>query len=397
MKIESLETVEHIYDTDLVKEAIYYIEQGYYARGQVSQEVISRISSTASQVLSTLKKQPITIDTEVSETEDVAREYFGDDFIAQFEEIRKKLAEQNATLYIHGTDMEIANMAMQTGFEAKNPSITSTAVCQTGYEETPEYSEFSKMLNWPHRDYKGLVLIAVPNECLSVQGEAQPIWEHRPIPDGEVKTAFSREYAIKPEYIVGVIDVLEKQITENPAYTNEHSYDGLVLDDLVSSLNMQKDAKSEQEDILDPNIEDNSLLYGRSTDTPSEESPETEVEHSVEEIYRFYNWILAVEESGSPIVEAKGHKLPNFQYIDGTKTEKEISEYISRLTQLVPSLRTTETDDKEIDDFISEVRMSGISKITDKIKRYQRNIEQHQEFDWGDAEISGGVEVDDWD
>ena len=52
---------------------------------------------------------------------------------------------------------------------------------------------------------------------------------------------------------------------------------------------------------------------------------------------------------------------------------------------------------EEIDDFISDVRMSGISKITDKLKRYQRNIEQHQEIDWGDAEISGGVEVDDWD
>ncbi|MBR6504444.1 MAG: hypothetical protein IKT41_01770 [Clostridia bacterium] len=395
MKIESLETVEHIYDTDLVKEALYYIEQGYYDRGQVSKEVISRIANTASQVLSTIKKQPITIDTEVSETEDVAREYFGDDFIAQFEEIRKRLAEQNATLYIHGTDMEIANMAMQTGFEAKNPSITSTAVCQTSYEEAPEYSEFSKMLNWPHRDYKGLVLIAVPNECLSVQGEAQPIWEHRPIPEGEVKTAFSREYAIKPEYIVGVIDVVEKQITENPAYINEHSYDGLVLDDLVSSLNIQRDAKPK--DTSEPNIEDDSLLYDRSTDIPSEESPETEAEQSVEEIYRFYNWILAVEESGSPIVEARGHKLPSFQYTDGTKTEKEIVEYISRLTQLVPSLKTMGTDDKEIDDFISDVRLSGISNITEKLKRYQRNIEQHQEIDWGEAEISGGVEVDDWD
>ena len=395
MKIESLETVEHIYDTDLVKEALYYIEQGYYDRGQVSKEVISRIANTASQVLSSIKKQPITIDTEVSETEDVAREYFGDDFIAQFEEIRKRLAEQNATLYIHGTDMEIANMAMQTGFEAKNPSITSTAVCQTSYEETPEYSEFSKMLNWPHRDYKGLVLIAIPNECLSVQGEAQPIWEHRPIPEGEVKTAFSREYAIKPEYIVGVIDVLEKKITENPAYTNEHSYDGLVLDDLVSSLNMQKDAKDK--DTSEPNIENDSLLYDRSADTPSEESPETEAEHSVEEIYRFYNWILAVEESGKPIVEARGHKLPSFQYTDVTEMEKEIVEYISRLTQLVPSLKTMGTDDKEIDDFISDVRLSGISNITDKLKRYQRNIEQHQEIDWGDAEISGGVEVDDWD
>lgn len=395
MKIESLETVEHIYDTDLVKEALYYIEQGYYDRGEVSKEVISRIANTASQVLSTVKKQPITIDTEVSETEDVAREYFGDDFIAQFEEIRKRLAEQNATLYIHGTDMEIANMAMQTGFEAKNPSITSTAVCQTSYEETPEYSEFSKMLNWPHRDYKGLVLISVPNECLSVQGEAQPIWEHRPTPEGEVKTSFTREYAIKPEYIVSVIDVLEKRITENPAYTNEHSYDGLVLDDLVSSLNMQKDAK--HKDTSKPNIENDSLLYDRSVDTPSVESPETEAEHSVEEIYRFYNWILAVEERGSPIVEARGHKLPSFQYVDGTKTEKEIVEYISRLTQLVPSLKTIVTDDKEIDDFISDVRLSGISNITDKLKRYQKNIEQHQEIDWGDAEISGGVEVDDWD
>lgn len=391
MNIESFETVEHIYDTDLVKEAIYYIEQGYYARGQMSNEVVSRIANTASQVLTTLKKQPITIETEVSETEDVAREYFGDDFIAQFDDIRKKLAEQNATLYIHGTDMEIANMAMQTGFEAKNPSITSTAICQTSYEEMPEYDQFSTMLNWPHRDYKGLVLIAVPNECLSTQDEPRPIWEHRPIPDGEVKTSFTREYAIKPEYIVGIIDVLGKQITENPTYTAEHSYDGLVLDDLVSSLQMQKDATPKHKNI------DESMLYGRSSDTPSEETPETVVDRNVEEIYAFYNWLLAVEESGKPIVEARGHKLPNFQYIDGTTKSGEITELINRLMQLAPNLKSMGDTDKEIDDFISDVRMSGISKITDKLKRYQRNIEQHQEIDWGEAEISGGVEVDDWD
>ena len=108
MNIESFETVEHIYDTELVKEALYYIKQQFYGRGQVSKEVVSRIANTASQVLSTMKKQPITIDIEVSETEEVARKYFGDNFIAQFEEIRKKLAEQNATLYIHGTDIGIA-------------------------------------------------------------------------------------------------------------------------------------------------------------------------------------------------------------------------------------------------------------------------------------------------
>ncbi len=396
MNIEPFETVEHIYDTDLVKEALYYIEQGYYDRGQESKEVISRISNTASQVLATLKKQPITIDTEVNKTEDVAREYFGEDFIAQFEEIRKKLAEQNATLYIHGTDIEIANMTMQTGFEAKNPSITSTAICQTGYEEKTEYDKFSTMLNWPHRDYKGLVLIAIPNECLSVQGKAKPIWEHIPTTDGEVKTSFTREYVIKPEYIVGIIDVVKKQIIENPAYTNEHSYDGLVLDDLVSGINMQKETKSNITDrndsVLDSN-EDAAQFYNTSIDDSSDISPESEVDALVE----VYNWILTAEESGCPIVEAKGHKLPMLQYMDGTQNLKELSELTNRLMQLVPSLKTMETDDKEIDDFISDVKMSGISKITDRIKRYQKNIEQHQDIDWGEAEMSDGVEVDDWD
>ena len=33
----------------------HYIEQGYYARGQVSKEVVSRIANTASEVLSTKK------------------------------------------------------------------------------------------------------------------------------------------------------------------------------------------------------------------------------------------------------------------------------------------------------------------------------------------------------
>lgn len=401
MNIETKETLKHIYDTDLVKEAIYYIEQGYYTRSakeQSSKEVVSRIANTANQVLSTLKKQPITIETLVSESEDVAREYFGDDFISQFENIRKKLSEQNSTLYIHGTDIEIANMAMQTGFEAKTPSITSTAVCQTGYEETPEYNEFSKMMNWPHRDYKGLVLIAVPNECISVQGEAKPIWEYRPTKDGDMKTSLTREYAINPEYIVGIIDVVERQITENPVYTNEHTYDGLVLDDLVSNINIQTDHQQEQPDRTDGivDIAENDS-HNASIDNLSSKSQESEIEGLIEEIHTFYNWILAVEESGSPIIENNGYKLPNFKYIDATNKHEELEGSVSRLMQIVPSLRTMETDDREIDAFISDVKLSGINKITDKLRRYQRNIEQHQQIDWGETEMSDGDEIDDWD
>lgn len=389
MNIESFETVEHIYDTELVKEALYYIKQQFYGRGQVSKEVVSRIANTASQVLSTMKKQPITIDIEVSETEEVARKYFGDNFIAQFEEIRKKLAEQNATLYIHGTDIDIANKIMQKGLEYKSPSIKATAICQTGFEEAPEYNKFSTLLNWPHHDFKGLVLIAIPNECLSTQGKAKPIWEYRPTTDEEVKATSRREYAIKPEYIVGVIDVLSKQITENPAYTNEHYYDDLVLDDSVLSINMPKDKDATE--IVEDSIENESVLYGVRSYAPSNISTKTEVEANVEEIYGFYNWILLKKVR---IVEANGHKLLDFQYADGTNKEKEISEYISRLMQLVPSLRTMGIDDKEIDDFISDVRISDIRKITDKIKKYQ--IEPNQRIDWGEAETSDELEADDW-
>ena len=159
---------------------------------------------------------------------------------------------------------------------------------------------------------------------------------------------------------------------------------------------MQKETKSNITDrndsVLDSN-EDAAQFYNTSIDDSSDISPESEVDALVE----VYNWILTAEESGCPIVEAKGHKLPMLQYMDGTQNLKELSELTNRLMQLVPSLKTMETDDKEIDDFISDVKMSGISKITDRIKRYQKNIEQHQDIDWGEAEMSDGVEVDDWD
>ena len=282
--------------------------------------------------------------------------------------------------------MDIANKVMQIGLEYKSPSIKATAICQTGFEELPEYNQFSTLLNWPHHNFKGLVLIAIPNECLSTQGKAKPIWKYKPTTDEKVKATCQREYAIKPEYIVGVIDVLSKQITENPTYTNEHSYDGLVLDDSVLSINMPKDKDATE--IVEDSIENESVLYGVRSYAPSNKSTKAEVEDNVEEIYGFYNWILRTK---GRIVEANGHKLLDFQYADGTNKEKEISEYISRLMQIVPSLRTIGIDDKEIDDFIGDVRMSGISKITDEIKRYQKEI------DWEEAKTSGDWEADDWE
>lgn len=93
MKEIKKETVEYIFDTDLINEVVYYIEHGYRGRlddGKAdSREVISRIVNDANEILSTLKKQPITIDINYKENESDAIKYFGNDFIKQFEEIRK--------------------------------------------------------------------------------------------------------------------------------------------------------------------------------------------------------------------------------------------------------------------------------------------------------------------
>lgn len=359
MKKIKKETVEYIFDTDLINEALYYIERGYFSRSDEgkhnAREVISRIANDANKILSTLKQETITIDVDIMETESEAREYFGTDFIKQFEEIRQKITEQNASLYIHGTTPEIANIVMQTGLEAKQASVISTAVRQDDYDQNINYNEFSKILNWPHKAYKGLVLIAVLNEC--VKGE-KPIWELR----HKDESALARGYAIKPEYIVGIIDVLEKQIIENPTYTGEHSYDSLVLDiDFIS----RKESKE---------IDNNENNYSIIEDLSSESSFGKRMEYHIETLIKTYNNILELKDKKIVIIE--GNNITDNQIINKYakfKLLEEFKEGVEGLMKIIPNLKSMEICDKEIDDLICEARISGINKITDWIKEQKHN------------------------
>ena len=361
MKTKSLETVEHIYDTNLVKEALYYIEQ-MCTKGNTSKESASRIVNTAKQILSTIKERPVitNVESDKAEAEVEAREYFGNDFIAQFEKIRKKLDEQNVTLFIHGTDVDIANKVMKDGFEAKNPSITSTAVLEESYEDMPEYNKFANMIKWPHRNYKGLVLIGLPKECFT--NEAQPVWEHRPIQEGEVKTDSSREYVIRPEYIVGVIDVLGKQIIENPTYTNEHSYEGLLLDDYIA-IRDQKNIKLNNENELEFSDDSESEVYGESVNNSTEISAVEIADRDIEEIAGFYRWILLNEEVGFQIVDAKGGIVQDASHVDGTNKIVEVTEVIDDLMGIIPNL--SETKDYDYDNGIVDNMLDVIYFVCD--------------------------------
>lgn len=402
MGIETKETVEHIYDTDLIAEAVYYIEQGFRSRDakeQNSREVISRIVETADTVLSTVQKRATTTQTDIKATEEEAREYFGEEFIQQFEDIRRRLTEQGMTLYIHGTTIDVAENAMENGFEARNPSITSTAVIQQSYEDVPEYQEFSKFMNWPHKDYKGFVLVAVPNECRDRENP-MPLWEYRPVPEGTELTDSTRQFAIKPEFIVGTVDATEKTIKENPMYTDVHSYDGLLLDDSVARPEKQSTVeKVEKKDSIIEDIE-NESIYTEEEIQPQEVSLADEIDSLIETIRDFYGNILALKEAGGQIVEIGSDEqsyLSNVSAESIDRYKEDVQRAITRLKQIIPELKTMDIDDKQIDDFISDVRMSEFSNFTEKIKMFQRDKEKGKAVEWGEEEMTDGIDRDDWD
>lgn len=400
MAIEIRQVIEHIYDTDLIEKAVYYIENGFQGRTateQYSKEVISRIVEDVEKILSTITKQITTAEVDVKENESQAREYFGKDFIQKFEEIRKKLSQENTTLYIHGTSIEIADIAMNNGFEARNPSITSTAVRQEDYKIIPEFMDYSKLMNWQHKESKGFVLIAVPNECTN-RINPKPLWEYKPVPEGTELTSDTREYVIRSEFIIGTIDAIEKKITENPLYSNVHNLDGLILDDsvIVPKSNM-KNAQTISKDTIEEMVDATTDIYENTTEYKKEESLVNKIDHIIDIIHEFYGNILALKENNSKILEIKSTELKRFKNVSADSIEKEkvhVEELIGRLKQIVPKLQSIEIDDTEIDDFINTATLSGINNISKKIKWLGK--EPKKEIDWGNLDITTIDEEVDW-
>lgn len=161
---------------------------------------------------------------QVKETESEARDYFGSDFIKQFDLLQEKLFLDETVLSVHGTLLEYAKEILNSGLKYKSPSLTSTSVIQdTKFDgNNHEYNDYAGLLNWKHHNYKALVLIGVPYECFY----KEPLWEK--FADDYTGTEFTHK--IKEEFIIGYIDVLNKKIILNPNYKRNHDYSGLEYD-----------------------------------------------------------------------------------------------------------------------------------------------------------------------
>lgn len=120
---------------------------------ELNKNVVLEIKSSLKEILEEAELEECVIEKVRKETEDEAREYFGNEFIEKFEEIKKRCDEEDIVMQIHGTFVENAEKIQSEGLWCEQNVVMSTACGWDGY---------SDLLNWPHKHYKGLVMLGQP-------------------------------------------------------------------------------------------------------------------------------------------------------------------------------------------------------------------------------------------
>lgn len=191
-----------------------------------SRENVSLLVESVNKFLDDIKVQKENVILERHETEAEARAYFGEEFINKFDKLLTELDQQQTIVALHGTTPDSCPKICEEGLKYAYPTLHSTAISQSmAYGEGDmHYNKYEGLLNWKHKNYKGLVMIAVPYECYYKEG----LWNHYQATDRGM--IYSQDYKINPDFVAGYIDVNDKKIVVNPKYNRNHDYTGLVED-----------------------------------------------------------------------------------------------------------------------------------------------------------------------
>lgn len=226
IKYEGVEN-KYLYNTQIVDEIIEMIRSSnYYFENECTQESIGEVVNKVNSFISSITPVEQKVMLERHETEEEARQYFGPEFIQKFDRLMTMLDRQQTMVALHGTSVENCPSICENGLQYKNPSLTSTAVLQSmAYGQSDmHYSDYEGLLNWKHRQYKGIAIIAVPYECCYKEG----LW--RKYKDTDTAAYGGQDYRIDPDFIAGYIDVENKNIVLNPKYNRQHNYDDYLID-----------------------------------------------------------------------------------------------------------------------------------------------------------------------
>ncbi len=218
---------KYLYKTEDIDKIIDTIEGGFfYDLDNCTQEKVAELAKTIEDFMSNIQIVKEEVELKRHETEEEAREYFGQDFIDKFDKLLTTLDNEETIVTIHGAPVGGCPGICEKGLIYKSPSINSAAYQQQmnyGQKEM-HYGNYEGLLNWKHKDYKGLVIVAIPYECYYKEG----LWNH--FQNTDAGAYGIGDYNIDPDFIVGYIDVENKQIILNDKYNRKHDYTGYVKD-----------------------------------------------------------------------------------------------------------------------------------------------------------------------
>ena len=291
-----------------------------------TKEELFTILNAIEQFQSHISEEEIIAMREREETEEEAKEYFGEDFVEQFDSLLTRLNLEDSLLAIHGTSPSNCESIMNEGLLFTSPELLSTAVLQTmdlGEDEN-HYHSYSGLRNWAYFKSSGLVLISIPFECFYQEG----LWRH--IQDDQFTMNGVGSYCIPSEFILGYVDVEQKKIIINPNYHRQHDYSSLVRDySIYQKLPIRDNEEFRKKEV--------SAVIGSSTQ--SEEIPSASLEKDEIDLNEFMNELYRLS--------TEIHSIKN-GFPDGMSQEKYhfllsfLAEKVSTIQQVIPLVPSEE-------------------------------------------------------
>ena len=167
--------------------------------------------------LDSVRVQEVLVTKHRNENEEESKKYFGDEFIHKFEKIKKLLKQSNCQLLIHGTSPDLLDSIMSNGLYL---STLDSTTYSCSFDDNYIYS---KLLHWRHHDLQGLILIAVPDECLT-SGKREKLLNFNKNKSTDANSYYKHDYILKPEFIIGAINTEKREINLNSLYNRNHDY-----------------------------------------------------------------------------------------------------------------------------------------------------------------------------
>lgn len=280
---------KYLYKREDIDKIIEHIQNGnFYNEDNCTQEKIMSLAKMIDDFMNHIKIISENVVLERNETEEEARKYFGDEFISKFDQLLTSLDNQETVVAIHGTSTELCPNICEEGLEYRTPSLSSTAVQQKmnwGQKEM-HYEDYEGLLNWKHKQYKGLVILAIPYECFYKEG----LWNH--FQDSRASAYGVADYKIDPDFIVGYIDVTNKNIVLNPKYTRQHHYTDYVEDNELFRKQDNMDNESLKQAMRKRTIQPNAEIHSNeSSQSEEKEFDMSRTPYIIEELIGEFNSI----------------------------------------------------------------------------------------------------------